>query len=70
MRPCRERLKSSPGSREPFHQVYGLFRLSVIAQQIYYRYHLKQTRNPAFKRLWLAVDYLHLRCLQLIRRAR
>lgn len=55
---------------EPFHQVYGLFRLSVIAQQIYYRYHLKQTRNPAFKRLWLAVDYLHLRCLQLIRRAR
>ncbi|MFU8878174.1 MAG: phosphotransferase family protein, partial [Wenzhouxiangellaceae bacterium] len=32
-----------------FYEVYGLFRLAVIAQQIYYRYHHKQTRNPAFK---------------------
>ncbi|HEY6779943.1 MAG TPA: phosphotransferase family protein, partial [Thermoleophilaceae bacterium] len=29
-----------------FYEVYGLFRLAGIAQQIYYRYHHKQTRNP------------------------
>ena len=45
-----------------FHEVYGLFRLSAIAQQIYYRYHHGQTRNPAFKRFWLFVNYLHWRC--------
>ncbi|HEY0660458.1 MAG TPA: phosphotransferase family protein [Lysobacter sp.] len=50
-----------------FYEVYGLFRLSVIAQQIYYRYHHRQTRNPAFKRFWLFVNYLHWRCRRLIR---
>jgi len=53
-----------------FYEVYGLFRLAVIAQQIYYRYHHRQTRNPAFKRFWLAVGYLDWRCRRLIRRAR
>ena len=51
-----------------FYEVYGLFRLSVIAQQIYYRYHHKQTRNPAFKRFWILVNYLHWRCRKLIGR--
>jgi aminoglycoside phosphotransferase (APT) family kinase protein len=46
----------------PFYEVFGLFRLAVIAQQIYYRYHHKQTRNPAFRNLWLAVHYLNRRC--------
>lgn len=46
----------------PFYEVYGLFRLSVIAQQIYFRYHHKQTRNPAFKNFWILVNYLHWRC--------
>jgi aminoglycoside phosphotransferase (APT) family kinase protein len=41
-----------------FYEVYGLFRLAVIAQQIYYRYHHKQTRNPAFRWFWLFVAYL------------
>lgn len=45
-----------------FYEVYGLFRLSVIVQQIYYRYHHGQTRNPAFKRFWVMVHYLHCRC--------
>lgn len=45
-----------------FYEVYGLFRLSAIAQQIYYRYHHGQTRNPGFKRFWLFVNYLHWRC--------
>ncbi len=31
-----------------FYFVYGVFRLAVIAQQIYYRYHHKQTTNPVF----------------------
>ncbi|WP_046656551.1 phosphotransferase family protein [Lysobacter capsici] len=49
-----------------FYEVYGLFRLSAIAQQIYYRYHHRQTRNPAFKRFWLSVNYLHWRCRRAI----
>ncbi len=52
-----------------FYEVYGLFRLAVIAQQIYYRYHHKQTRNPAFKRFWIAVNYLLFRCGRIISRA-
>jgi len=51
-----------------FHEAYGLFRLSAIAQQIYYRYHHGQTRNPAFKRFWLFVNYLHWRCRRVIAR--
>ena len=45
-----------------FYQVYGLFRLAAIVQQIYYRYHHKQTRNKAFKNLWVFVHYLMHRC--------
>lgn len=51
-----------------FYEVYGLFRLAVIAQQIYYRYHHKQTRNKAFRHFWLAVNYLLWRCRRIIRR--
>jgi aminoglycoside phosphotransferase (APT) family kinase protein len=49
-----------------FYEVYGLFRLSGIVQQIYYRYHHKQTRNPRFKKFWVLVNYLHWRCRKLI----
>ncbi len=31
-----------------FYEVYGLFRLGVIAQQIYYRYFHRQTTNEAY----------------------
>jgi len=51
----------------PFYEVYGLFRLAAIAQQIYQRYHLGQTHNPAFKHFWLIVNYLHHRCRRIIR---
>jgi aminoglycoside phosphotransferase (APT) family kinase protein len=61
------------GLRRPdnwvFYEVYGLFRLAVIVQQIYYRYHHKQTRNPAFKNFWLLVHYLDRRCRRWIRSA-
>lgn len=50
-----------------FYEVYGQFRLAVIVQQIYYRYHHKQTRNPAFKHFWLFNHYLHWRCKRAIK---
>lgn len=53
-----------------FYEVYGLFRLAVIAQQIYYRYHHKQTRNPTFRHFWVAVNYLLWRCRRVIARQR
>ncbi|MFK4083286.1 phosphotransferase family protein [Kribbella sp. NPDC020789] len=52
-----------------FYEVFGLFRLAVIAQQIYYRYHHKQTRNPRFKNFWLPVNLLERRCRRIIRKA-
>ncbi len=53
-----------------FYEVFGLFRLAAIIQQIYYRYHHGQTRNPAFKRFWLLVHYFDWRCRKLLRAAR
>ena len=52
-----------------FYEVYGLFRLAAIVQQIYYRYHHKQTRNPAFKNFWFIANYLIWRCGRIIRKA-
>jgi aminoglycoside phosphotransferase (APT) family kinase protein len=49
-----------------FYEVYGLFRLAVIAQQIYFRYHHKETHNPAFKNFWVFAHYLAWRCKRLI----
>lgn len=50
-----------------FYEVYGLFRLAAIAQQIYYRYHHKQTDNPAFKYIWFYVHYLLWQCRKAIK---
>lgn len=50
-----------------FYEVYGYFRLVGIVQQIYYRYHHKQTDNRAFKNLWLFVHYLLHRCRKAIK---
>ena len=52
-----------------FYEVYGLFRLSVIVQQIYARYHKGQTKNPEYRRFWIFVHYLHHRCRKLIHKA-
>lgn len=49
-----------------FYEVFGLFRLAGIVQQIYYRYYHKQTHNPAFKNFWVIVHVLHAKCLKLI----
>jgi aminoglycoside phosphotransferase (APT) family kinase protein len=57
-----------PKENFTFYEVYGIFRLAVILQQIYYRYYHKQTTNPAFKNFWLMINYLHWRCRKVIRR--
>jgi len=61
-----EKMGLRPDNR-PFYEVYGLFRLAAIVQQIYYRYHHGQTRNPAFKGFWRAANYLLWRCGRIIR---
>lgn len=48
--------------RWAWYEVFGLFRLAVIAQQIFYRYHHGQTTNPKFKKFRWLVQYLELRC--------
>lgn len=50
-----------------FYYIYGIFRLAVIAQQIWYRYYHKQTTNPAFSQFGAMVTYLEQRCLTLIK---
>ncbi|HET7456934.1 MAG TPA: phosphotransferase family protein [Gemmatimonadaceae bacterium] len=52
-----------------FYEVFGLFRLATIAQQIYYRYFHRQTRNPAFRNFWVLVNYFDWRCRAIIGRA-
>jgi len=41
-----------------FYHCFGLFRLAVIAQQIYYRFYHGQTQDPRFKHLIHAVKIL------------
>ena len=52
-----------------FYEVFGLFRLAVIAQQIYYRYFHRQTTNKTYKQFHYVVLYLEWRCRKLIRQA-
>ena len=41
-----------------FYRIYGIFRLVVIMQQIYYRYYHRQTRNKRFGRFIYLIKYL------------
>jgi len=45
-----------------FYEVYGLFRLAVILQQIWFRFHHGQTSNPAFASFGELTKYLVTRC--------
>jgi aminoglycoside phosphotransferase (APT) family kinase protein len=49
-----------------FYEVFGLFRLAVIAQQIYYRFAQGQTHNPALAGFGRAVAELIARCENVI----
>jgi aminoglycoside phosphotransferase (APT) family kinase protein len=49
-----------------FYEVFGLFRLAGIAQQIHYRFFHGQTTNPAFRVMGPAVLLLEQRCRRLM----
>ena len=49
-----------------FYDVFGAFRLAVIAQQIYYRFHHGQTSNPAYGEFREVVRFLDHHCTTLI----
>ncbi len=52
-----------------FYEVFGLFRLAAIAQQIYYRHYHGQVRRKEFRILWVFVHYLNWRARRLIKRS-
>lgn len=49
-----------------FYHCFGIFRLAVIAQQIYYRFHHGQTRDQRFAMLIMAVMVLEQAARELI----
>ncbi len=53
-----------------FYYCFGLFRLAVIAQQIYYRYFHGQTQDPRFKSLIFAVKTLEKAALKVTEHSR
>ncbi|HET8603194.1 MAG TPA: phosphotransferase family protein [Marmoricola sp.] len=63
---CDARGFSMSPERWRFYEVFGLFRLGVIAQQIYYRYFHGQTTNEAYAVFGPAAAYLEKRCEGLI----
>jgi aminoglycoside phosphotransferase (APT) family kinase protein len=42
-----------------FYEVFGIFRLAVIIQQIYHRYATGGSTNPAFRHFWVMVRSCH-----------
>lgn len=52
-----------------FYEVFGLFRLAVIGQQIYYRFFHGQTTNPAYGRFGDMVRYLGNTCQRIVQGA-
>jgi len=49
-----------------FYEIYGLFRLAVIIQQIYYRFYHGQTQDKRFASFAHVAKYLESRCEKLI----
>lgn len=49
-----------------FYQVFGLFRLAVIAQQIYFRFRQGHAKNPEFANFIHFTNLLQKRCLVLM----
>jgi aminoglycoside phosphotransferase (APT) family kinase protein len=63
---CRRRGQELTPERWRFYEAFGLFRLAVILQQIWYRYVHGQTHNPAYAGFGAAVTYLEGRCRRVI----
>ena len=53
-----------------FYEVYGLFRLAVIVQQIYFRYHHGQTTNPEFAGYFGLTQFLESLCQERIAKSK
>lgn len=49
-----------------FYSIYGLFRLAVIIQQIYYRFYHGQTQDKRFAQFGQVCQYLEKRCERLM----
>jgi aminoglycoside phosphotransferase (APT) family kinase protein len=52
-----------------FYEVFGVFRLMVIIQQIYRRFALGQTTQPQFAGFGQAARYMGERCRRIIARS-
>ncbi len=52
-----------------FYRCFGLFRLAVIAQQIYYRFYHGQTTDPRFERLIMSVKTYEEEAAQIIEKS-
>jgi len=63
---CTEAGLAMTPERWRFYEVFGLFRLAVIAQQIYFRYFHRQTTNESYAVFGPAARYLETRCLAII----
>ena len=63
---CEQTGLATDAERWRFYEVFGLFRLAVIAQQIWYRYFHRQTHNEAYAVFGPAVAYLETRCRRLV----
>lgn len=50
-----------------FYQVYGVFRLGVILQQIYYRFYHGQTKDQRFASFGMMVKLLEEQCRELLK---
>ena len=59
-----------PISNFDFYYCFGLFRLAVIAQQIYFRYYHGQTSDDRFKMLILGVHVLENTARRVIEQSR
>lgn len=57
-------------TKPDYYYVFGLFRLGVIAQQIYYRYKLGQTSNPRLQMFGMFVTVLSQVAEKVIAKAR
>jgi aminoglycoside phosphotransferase (APT) family kinase protein len=66
---CRRTGLEVTAAEWTFYEVFGLFRLAGICQQIYFRYYNKETTNPAFRSFGYMVWVLDRRCRRIIRSA-
>ncbi|GAB3262332.1 phosphotransferase family protein [Alteromonas gracilis] len=67
---CERTGRSLTAEQWRFYEVFGLFRLAVIAEQIFHRYFHGQTTNEAYAGFGPAVAYLADRCRRIIAEGR